>query len=43
MQSDSSVPVQELSSTKGLTLNGKRSLMPYKLNYNSFVHDNLVI
>jgi len=40
-QSASSVPVENMFSTMGLILNGKRSsLAPHRANWLSFVHDN---
>ena len=39
--SASSVPVKSMFSTTGLILNSKRSsLVPHKLNYITFIHDN---
>lgn len=39
--SASSVPVESMFSTTGLILNSKRSsLVPHKLNYITFIHDN---
>jgi len=39
---DTSVPVENLFSTMGLLLNGKRTaLAPHRANWLSFIHDNL--
>jgi hypothetical protein len=43
-QSASSVPVENMFSTMGLLLNGKRSaLAPHRANWLSFIHDNFAL
>jgi len=43
-QSASLVPVENMFSTMGLLLNGKRSaLAPHRANWLSFIHDNFAL
>ena len=43
-QSASSVPVENMFSTMGLLLNGKRSaLAPHRVNWLSFIHNNFAL